>query len=82
MYIVQDTSAYSWVSGWYVKFTNWADGQPVATLGGGCVAMDENGEWSDITCGTALSFMCKTTTGGKEYDMKIRLNDYLTNHIL
>jgi len=32
-------------------------------VGGGCVAMDSAGVWSDILCNTSLPYLCKYTTG-------------------
>ncbi|XP_071951100.1 macrophage mannose receptor 1-like [Antedon mediterranea] len=52
---------YTWINGWPTTYTNWAIGQPVKNVNGGCVVMLPNGRWNDTLCANKYGSICKVT---------------------
>ncbi len=59
----QNQREYSWSNNQPLLYTHWGEGEHSENVGGRCVAMATDGRWSDTTCASQLSFICKTTDG-------------------
>jgi len=55
----QDEGHFSWMNQEPVVYTNWAQGEPSGEDEEDCVAMGDDGTWSDEHCKLNLPYICQ-----------------------
>ncbi|KAJ8277624.1 hypothetical protein GJAV_G00077700 [Gymnothorax javanicus] len=51
------TGFYRWIDNWQLRYTRWAEGEPMNNLA--CVYMDVDGKWKTGSCSSTYFSLCK-----------------------